>query len=208
MKYMIKKHWNLNYILSKLKVKLYEYQYPQAPWLTSTANEILDELLSPSDIALEYGSGRSTLWISKRVRTLTSIEDNSEWFTIVSEQLAQENQKNIQYLLLESSEPNNFDNEYCRHIDSIQDNSIDFILVDGSHRNIIAEKAIDKVKIGGLLVLDNANWYLPHKTYSPTSIGINGNPTEEWKSFYNKINSWRLIWTTNGVTDTAIFIKK
>ena len=61
-----------------------------------------------------------------------------------------------------------------------------------------------------MLVIDNANWDLSYKKiYSPSSRGLSGiYETDLWKKNDQILSKWRLIWTTNGVHDTAIYIKK
>jgi hypothetical protein len=80
--------------------------------------------------------------------------------------------------------------------------------VDGKYRDIIALKAIDKLKVGGLLILDNAERYVTNDFNVPESIGNNiKNVTANWEIFINKVKKWKKISTTNGITSTIIFIK-
>lgn len=75
-------------------------------------------------------------------------------------------------------------------------------------RDKCALKVIDKLKAGGFIVIDNANWFLPSMSLSPNSKAIKqGASSQEWESFLESVSNWRKIWTTNGVTDTAIFFK-
>ena len=80
-------HWSLRYFYNKFKVKLYERKYPEYPWLTEQANSILSTLLKPTDVGLEFGSGRSTIWFAKRIKYLTSVEHNKLWYDKVSKMI-------------------------------------------------------------------------------------------------------------------------
>jgi len=46
----------------------YEKTHPDAPWLTAHAIAFLVDWLRPEDTGVEWGSGRSTLWL-RGVRT-------------------------------------------------------------------------------------------------------------------------------------------
>ena len=68
---------------------------------------------------------------------------------------------------------------------------------------------VNKIKIGGLIVVDNANWFIPNDfTRSPDSQrSIDGCSSEGWEKFVKSVDGWRHIWTSNGVTDTSIWIR-
>ncbi len=83
--------------------------------------------------------------------------------------------------------------------------SLDFALVDGEYRDQCAEAMLTAVKPGGLLVVDNANWFLASPgTRSPYQLRQR---TTLWERVEASLASWRRIWTTNGVTDTAFYVR-
>jgi hypothetical protein len=61
------------------------------------------------------------------------------------------------------------------------------------------------LKVGGLLIVDNAERYLPHSRRTPESL--KGPVRPEWREFLARVADWRPVWTTNGVTCTALWIK-
>ena len=97
---------------------------------------------------------------------------------------------------------------YVAELDRMEAESADFILVDGIYRDYCAQKAIRVLRPGGLLVIDNVNRYLPSDSHAPRSRSrADGPKTRTWQAVYDVIGSWRMIWTSSGVGDTALFFK-
>ena len=204
----MKKHWTPRYVYNRLKNYFFEKNNEDLPWLTPDSIDLLDDLVKKKDIGVEFGSGRSTVWFALRCKFLTSIEDNKQWYKIVKEKLRKNQLENVEYFYKNSISEDGLQSEYYKTIEEFEDDSLDFVLIDGKHRDILSLTAIQKVKLGGLLILDNANRYLPYKTFSPHSVNSDFKKvTKEWALFNEKINLWRKIWTSNGVTDTIIYIK-
>ena len=64
------RHWTPWYIYNRLDEIVYHRMCPHHPWLTRRAVEFLRDWLSPDDIAVEFGSGRSTLSVRQtRIET-------------------------------------------------------------------------------------------------------------------------------------------
>ena len=192
-------HWTPRYIKNRLLVIINEKLHPDWPWLTRDAILLLEKLLTPDDIGLEFGSGRSTIWFAKRVKRLISIEHDAKWFTFINEQLRRSSLTNVEYYLKKES-------EYLDIFKNIPNNSIDFVLVDGLFRDICALKSLPIIKNGGLLIIDNINWVIPSASHSPNSRKKDFESLI-WGKVWNEIKYWRKIWTTNGVTDTLIAFK-
>ncbi len=203
-------HLTSRYIKNRIATLYYEKMYPDHPWLTRSANEILDSYLVKSDIGLEFGSGRSTIWFAKRIAHLTSVEDNKVWVANVQKMLSKANIKNVEYKFIpkDKEEDKGCDAKYVKVIYEFDDDSLDFCLVDGAYRDFCALKVIEKIRSGGLLIIDNVNWYLPSGSYSPNSRSFADGPKGPvWKEVVKLISGWRKIWTSSGVTDTAFFFK-
>lgn len=155
----------------------------ELPWITFAAKEWLEDFLIKNKnlIVFEYGSGGSTIFFSKRVKKLISIEHNRAWYQVISRILQEKNIQNCEYLLLEpkfvsddnldfsdpqgfaSSEyPNMCFEEYVKSINMFPDKSFDLILIDGRARPSCILYARNKVKLGRVLMLDNSerNYYL------------------------------------------------
>ena len=203
------RHWTPRYIKNRLGVMAYESLSPDKPWLTRRANEILESYLRPSDIGLEFGSGRSTVWFAKRLLMLTSVEHDLAWGDKVQKMLQSESIKNVTYKIvrMDRDEASGSDAAYVTVVQAFARHSLDFVLVDGIYREFCALQAIERIRPGGILVIDNANWYLPSNSKSPDSRTPSDGPRGEvWCRVYDLLRNWRRIWTSSGVTDTAIFI--
>lgn len=93
---------------------------------------------------------------------------------------------------------------------SMFEDRLDVALVDGLYRDECILAALPKIRHGGLLILDNVNWFLPRRSRSPGSRRpgrVDSYPSIEWETIHKSLQSWRLIWTSSGVTDTAIWIR-
>lgn len=188
----------------------YQRLYPDDPWLTGKAIAILKSTLKKTDIGLEFGSGRSTLWFAKRVKRLTSVEHNEDWYKNVLEKLKEDGLLSVVDYRFFKGEENAWDKnpEYVNVIDRFKDGSFDFALVDGAYRDRCAMKVLKKIKPGGLLIIDNVNWFLPSKSYAPDSRTIDQGPAgKTWVEVHRAVSKWRTVWTSNGVWDTALFFK-
>jgi predicted O-methyltransferase YrrM len=196
------KHWTPRYVFDRLNLMVDERTHPNSPWLVRAMVEILQNWLKPGDRGLEWGSGRSTTWFAERVESLISVEHDAAWYSRVSEQLRRKETRNVEYHLCES------ERDYVSLIDRFPRESFDFCLVDGEARDLCALAALSLVKPGGIIIVDNCNWYLPSPTRSPFSRRPEQGPsTPGWISYYSQVQEWRRIWTTNGVTDTCLWVK-
>ena len=79
------------YAIKRIAQVRFQASNPWAPWLTAAAVTALQELLKPEDIGFEFGSGRSTVWLARRVRLLHSMEHVPEWYGRVQKWLAEAN---------------------------------------------------------------------------------------------------------------------
>ena len=197
-------HWNPHYVATRLAVMWDERRHPDHPWLTKEAVGLLDRMLRTDDVGLEFGSGRSTKWLLDRISTLVSVEANEDWFNRVKA----DNATSIEAGRLDYRRSADAD-DYARIIGEFDDVSLGFCLVDGIHRDICAINILPKLKPGALLVIDNINRYIPcDLSRAPdTRRAGQGGATPLWDNFLKATPEYRYIWTTNGVSDTGIWIK-
>jgi predicted O-methyltransferase YrrM len=191
------KHWKLQYATDRLRLEVDQRRHPEDPWFTREAVRVLAQLLRPDDRCFEWGSGRSTRWLATRTASIRSIEHDPEWLARVRTELA--DQPNACVERVTATLP-----EYAGTIAS--ESSLDVVIVDGLFRDECALAATDKVRPGGILVIDDVERFLPSSSRAPEAIGHHhGSP--RWQEFAEKTAGWRCVWTTNGVTDTALFLR-
>lgn len=203
-------HLTPRYIWNRSFEKLYRWAHPDVPWLTRTANTFLETYLQSEDCGWEFGSGKSTIWFARRVKHLTSVEHNSAWFERVTKMLEENDLKNVDYFLRPREQDDGFQRlpAYVSGLTDVEDESLDFIMIDGIYRDLCALASLDKIKPNGILVIDNANHFLPCRSNSPHSRSYADGPKgEKWSQFLQSVINWRFFWTSNGVSDTAIYFK-
>jgi predicted O-methyltransferase YrrM len=201
-------HLTPRYVVSKSREILYNRLNPGQPWLTADAIAMLSTMLRGTDDGLEYGSGRSTLWFAQRTHSLISVEDSPQWHARVSRILQEKGVNNVRYRFVPTDLTLADDPERQAYVladPEIAPQSLDYALVDGSYRDECVMRALEVLRPGGMLILDNANWYIPHPTVSPASAS---SAEGLWREFMSRVANWRMIWTSNGVSDTAIWLKK
>ena len=207
---LFRRHWTPRYFWDRVARAVYERSHPGHPWLTRQAVAVLSDWLEDGDRGLEWGSGRSTVWLASRVVQLMSIEHNPEWYEKVHSILEEKGLRNVDYRKAEvdpasSSSP---EHPYVSAAAELTEGSLDFVLVDGVMRDHCTTLATRLLKPGGLLVLDNVERYFPHDSRSPESIGPDGQPpTELWREVLEELQAWRRIWTCDGIADTAFYVK-
>ena len=204
------RHLTPRYVYNRARQLAYERAHPDDPWLTPAAIGLLRSLLRPSDRGAEFGSGRSTLWFARRVATLTSVEHDARWHQAVSARLKAQGLGNVDYILAPEDQPieRGGDSAYARVALGFPDDSLDFALIDGHYRDYSAKFILPKIRPGGMLIIDNANWCLPCRSAAPNSrTDALGPATPAWAEVAEELSGWRSIWTSSGVWDTAIFIR-
>jgi len=148
------------------------------PWLTFDAILALRERMRPGMRVFEYGSGGSTLfWLANQASQIVSIEHDPAWFQVVSEKVFGQSAVDLRLVQPEvvtrldsAYDPENPGlyqsadegfrgcsfQKYASQIDAFPDQYFDILLVDGRARPSCIAHGAAKVKVGGILVLDNA----------------------------------------------------
>jgi predicted O-methyltransferase YrrM len=203
-----KSFWTPRYICDRLALAYHQKRYPDAPWWPRDAIRHLGDMLRPTDTCLEWGSGRSTAWLSARTKNVHSIEHDREWFDRVRDQLAAQGLDADAVRLLDAEPGDQAESTpYVRVIDGFGEGEVDVCIVDGAHRGKCALAAVPRLAPGGLLMVDDIHWFLDHPTLAPHSRRGRGPADQDWRQFGELVAGWRCVWTTDGVTDTAIWIK-
>ena len=189
-----------------LKVRYYffrKFNNP-CPWLSPSSVRFLRTYLTKEMNGLEFGSGISTLFIAPKVKQLISVEHNKQWYQLISERFKNEGIANVDYRFIAQNDSNQFSDKsfemtekmgfevrrdyanYYMTVDSISDNSLDFLLVDGRARPECLYYAFPKMKKNGLIILDNSE-------------------REHYKIVFEFMKDYPVYTTTNGLTDTTFW---
>jgi len=202
------------YFFKRLGQMRFEKSHPDAPWLGESAILLLDSYLQEDDVGWEWGSGRSTLWLARRVAHLHSIEDDRLWYQAVKNELKAARltaKVTYQFIPCEWSEMDEpAEHPYAGAANALPEGSLDFALVDGNIRACCMRLILGKLKPGGLLILDNANRFIPNR-YLDRHTTVHERRceprSEAWKETMELLTPWRWINTTNGIWDTRFWIK-
>lgn len=136
------------------------------PWWPIPAIRHLGRRLPERARVFEWGSGGSTVWLSRRGARVVAIESESEWQRRVAERAPEADVRFVPGATTGTlrSEPDlrdrgtHFFDDYVAAIDEFPDDSFDLVVIDGIARCECAKRARTKVKPGGLVVLDDSNW--------------------------------------------------
>ena len=118
------------------------------PFIPYKAFDWMKEFITPDMIVFEYGSGMSTIWLSKHVSKVISVENDARWFGIVNQEIGKHACDNVTISLLSDAE------SYSQHINTHED-VFDLVFVDGRFRRECMEECFDKAKYA--IFLDNSD---------------------------------------------------
>ena len=203
-------HRTPRYVYNRTRQLLYERAHPDDPWLTPAAIGCSRGCCGPWTGARSSALGAVTLWFAARVAALTSVEHDQRWHEAVTARLKERGLGNVEYILATEDQPmeRGGDSAYARTALAFPDASLDFALVDGHYRDYSAKFVMPKIRPGGMLIIDNVNWYLPCRSKAPNSRTAELGPAAGvWAEVWRELAEWRTIWTSSGVWDTAIFIR-
>ena len=120
------------------------------PWYTYPAIEFIKQLDLSEKVIFEYGSGNSTLFLSRLSKKVISIEGNKQWYEMIYSQLSALNNTEIIFK----------DNKDL-YISEIKNHHLfDIIIIDGNYRLDCAKIAVNHLNKGGMIILDNSDWYI------------------------------------------------
>jgi hypothetical protein len=211
------KEWSFKYVkyrilrpVLKLKYSAFRKKIDSSPWLSPASILFFEDYLSKDLTGCEFGSGGSTTFFASRVKSFVSIEHNKEWYHMVNERLKKQDlQSVVDYRLIEQQEPNStksssdvfptikgmdqydYRKDYVNYFNALsdfEDGTFDFIIVDGRARPECVFASIAKLKSNGLMILDNSE-------------------RTRYDIVFDNLKDWEMINTTNGLTNTTLWIK-
>ncbi len=121
------------------------------PIISYPALRLIRARLRSTDRVLEYGSGRSTVWLARQVRSVVSVEHHPEWRLKVAELLREkELTDKVSYTFAETPEtyvvPATANGE-----------PFDFVFIDGMWRDKCVDRLPETLKPGGFVYLDDSD---------------------------------------------------
>tara|TARA_B100000963_G_C22617551_1_gene668152 strand:- start:1992 stop:2669 length:678 start_codon:yes stop_codon:yes gene_type:complete len=118
------------------------------PWFTYPCIEFLKTLNLTDKKVLEFGSGSSTLFWSKKCLFVYSIEKDKSWF----DKLNKKTIKNVKLFLFEDDE-----NYSCFPLQLRE--KFDVLVIDGAARKNTLFNSIKLLNDDGIIIFDNIEWY-------------------------------------------------
>jgi len=120
------------------------------PWMTYPAIEFLKNNLTNQDSIFEFGCGASTLFFSKIVKNIISLETNEVWFNIIKEKISCEKaSNNHNRIILKDNIINNVDDFFYHG------NGVIFLIKNGQD-NSIYENFLDEIKqLFSFIIIDS-----------------------------------------------------
>jgi predicted O-methyltransferase YrrM len=111
--------------------------------------------IRPDWSILELGSGRSTAWFARRAARVISFEDNEYWHRATEDRLAEAALVNVDLRLREVE-------EFPSEVEALPDHAFDLVVVDFLEAPTVTRidclrPAMEKVRAGGCLVLDDSD---------------------------------------------------
>lgn len=194
-------HWTPTYVRHRLAEFASRRLRPDTPWLTRDAVRFLDLWLQPEDRVFEWGSGRSTTWFASRVRRVVAVEHDIAWHEGLSRIIGEKQITNVE--LHQASIAEGYAKDYLRPWHERKE-AFDLVLIDGRLRDSCFQAVLDDPDPAAVIVLDNAERYLQSNSKSPEKFS--GEQQPPWSAIERAMASRRRIWTSNGVSDTAIFV--
>ena len=116
------------------------------PMMSYSIIEFFKERLSSDMILFEYGSGNSTLFFSKLVKKVISVEHDKEWY----EKLQSKLPENVELYFVKLE----YNSDYCRMVQKLNI-EFDIIIVDGRDRVNCLKNSYEYLKEDGIIILDD-----------------------------------------------------
>jgi hypothetical protein len=116
------------------------------PWFTYSCVNFLSYRLDKHLSVFEYGSGNSTLYFSKYVKSVTAVEHDSSWLKYIEGKLPE----NAQVIFSRRSDAERYIKS-CINAPSLHS----IIVIDGLFRNECAQVALQALSDDGVIIYDD-----------------------------------------------------
>ncbi|QDH79806.1 class I SAM-dependent methyltransferase [Echinicola soli] len=151
------------------------------PWMNYSFIEFIKNRLSPSMDVFEYGSGYSTIFFSKYVKSIISVEYDKEWYDRIKP-LVPLNSTVIYRSL---------DTNYVSSI-RIFKKSFNIIIIDGRRRNDCLITCLESLNENGVVIFDDS-----FRSRYQESFALMNKMGFRWLDFYGfKPGAYKMAQTT------------
>jgi predicted O-methyltransferase YrrM len=199
------KRFSLKYLKYKCNLLMFRAFNKNAPWWNKDAIKIAKNLLRPGDDVLEFGCGRSTVWLAERCNHIISIEHDKGWYTRIDTEIKKRNISNtvcLKYLPILDNKPND-EQPYLDPLQIQNKSGYDVVLIDGKLRGFTALNALPILKKNGILIIDDVHRYLPRNWQKDRQLVT----AEEWRQVAVILEHWRELRTTDGYHETSFYFR-
>ena len=138
---------SMGYINSIKKGIPVNYNNEPVPWMNYHVVFFLEKRLNRNLSMFEYGSGYSTLYFQKLVKSIKSVEYNKDWFDKISKIV--ENNVEIIFCNLDTN------GNYAKSI-LASNAKFDIIIIDGGDRMNCIEYSVNALNESGIILLDDS----------------------------------------------------
>jgi methyltransferase family protein len=154
------------------------------PWWTFKAADRVADFLAtrPDARVFEWGSGASTVWLSRRSGSVTSIEHDARWAEIVEPVLPTNAALHIVRPVPAVGQPGEELSgkagfaglDFADYVAAVDDThgTFDLVVVDGRARNACFHRAVSRLAPGGVLVFDNVDRQRYREAISSSPVGV------------------------------------
>lgn len=118
------------------------------PWMNYSFVDFLEPRLLQSMNIFEYGSGFSTLYLSDKVGTITSVEFDKSWFEKMEKSLKDKGNCSIIFRAGKK--------QYIEAVKEYGDDRFDIIIVDGRDRTECVKHILPFLNDDGVIILDDS----------------------------------------------------
>lgn len=140
--------YSTGWINSIEKLSPVNKNYEPIPWMNYHFVKFITNRLNSSMDIFEYGSGYSTLYWSKQVNSIITVEYDKEWFNVLHEQLP----SNVDCIFNCKINSSEYAKEALNH-----NMKFDMIIVDGRNRVECLTLAGESLKHDGIFILDDSH---------------------------------------------------
>lgn len=149
---VVRKPEEARHLLRLLRTRGKQTVSVRLPWLPFEVIDLLSTEVSPASRVFEFGGGGSTTWFADHAGRVVTVDHDPGWTRVIALATQGNDLVDVRFAVADGPE-----SPYVRSIEDQPDDGVDVVLVDGRQRVACVSHAMDKVKPGGLLILDDSD---------------------------------------------------